>query len=262
MPRTLLLAACLSALPALAFEGVIDMKMTIAGKPEANQSVSSTGTITMSIKGLSSRMDSSMKLPGVSTPLKTTVIHRADEPNTTYLVYEANKTYDKMDSKADADVDHDASKATVKRLGKENIAGRPTEHVLVTEEGGREMELWIDTTLISSADLEKAFGTERRGGSWWGALKKAGVTGIPLKFVSKGKEAHDRITTEATRVESKSISSSLFQVPAGYTESKGGGLGPMSADQQKELMKSYMDKMSPADRQKMEERMKKAGGGQ
>ncbi len=262
MPRTLVLAACLSALPALAFEGVIDMKMTITGKPpEAKQPVSSTGNITVTIKGLNSRMDSTMTMPGVSTPLKTTVIHRADDPNTTYLVYEATKTYQKQDSKAD--VDRDESKSTVKRLGKETIAGRTTEHVLVTHQGdNREMELWVDTNLISSADLERAFsaGNQSGSGSWWGALKKAGVAGVPLKTVSKGKDAYDRVTTEATRVESRSVSSSLFQVPAGYTESKD-GMGAISAEQQKEMMKSYLDKLSPQERQKVEEMMKKQAGG-
>jgi hypothetical protein len=259
MVRSLFLAVCLSTLPALAFEGVIDLKMTgSAGSKDQKQQVTGTGTIT--IKGLSSRVDTTMTLPGMSTPTKMAVIHRADQPNTTYMVYEATKTYHRIDSKKDESGDRDtAGRYTVKKLGKETVAGRTTEHVLISHEGSDDTEVWVDRNLVSSADLEKAFSGGNRPGAWWGALKKEGVAGVPLKFVSKSKDGLNRSTMEATRVESKSISSSVFEVPSGYTEAKG-GMGAFTPQQRDEMMKKAMERMTPEQRQQMEEMMKRRGG--
>ena len=203
--------------------------------------MSGTGTIT--IKGLSTRMDSQMTLP--TGPMKTIVINRAEEPNITYILNESSKTYSKLDaSEAPA---RDASKYTIKRLGKETIAGRSTEHVMVSKEGGGETEVWIDTKLVSSADLAKAFSGRGDPGGWWKALEKEGLGGVPLKLIShdKGGEGKDKVVWEATRVEAKSIPASAFQIPSGYTEGSGFGMG------------GAMNKLTPEQQQQLQEMMKK-----
>jgi hypothetical protein len=260
MIRSFLLTACLSALPALAFEGVIDMKMSgSTGSKDQKQQINGTGTLT--IKGLNSRFETVMSLPGMTAPTKMAVIHKASEPNVTYMVYEATKTYHRMDTKNDEAGDREsASRYTVKRLGKDTIAGRTTEHVLITREGGEDTEVWVDRNLVSVGDLEKAFSSGNRPGAWWSALKKEGVAGVPLKVVSKSKDGSDRGGMEATRVQAKSVSSSEFEVPAGYTEAKAGSGGAFTPQQREEMMKKAMERMSPEQRQRVEEMMKQHGG--
>jgi hypothetical protein len=259
MIRSLLLAACLSAFPALAFEGIIDMKMSgSGGTKDQKQQMNGTGTLT--IKGLNSRFETVMSLPGMTAPTKMAVVHKASEPNVTYMIYEATKTYHRLDTKDDAAGDREsATRYTVKRLGKDTVAGRATEHVLITREGGEDTEVWVDRNLVSAGDLEKAFSAGNRPGAWWSALKKEGVAGVPLKVVSKSKDGGNRGYMEATRVQAKSVSSSDFEIPAGYTESKG-GMGAFTPQQRDEMMKKAMERMTPEQRQKMEEMMKQRSG--
>jgi len=266
MIRALTLVLCLAAVPALAFEGVIETKMSMSSAKMAQsggpQSVSGTGTI--SVKGLNSRMEQQMTLPGVTGPMKQVIIHRADEPNTTYMIHEANKTYQKITSdKSDHD-DSEASKWTVKKLGKETVAGRSTEHVQVTNtDRGDVMEVWIDKNLVSAGDLEKAFSQAGRGGGgWWQALKKEGVAGIPLKVVANSSKGEGGVTWEATSVKAQSVPDSAFKVPAGYTESKSGLGGSMTPDQQKQMRDQMMQRLTPEQRKQMEEMMKQHGAGQ
>lgn len=267
MPRALVAALCLATVPALAFEGVIDTKMTAAGGEAGGKPMSVNGTGKISIKGLNTRMDQEMNMPGVTGPMKQTVIHRADEPNVTYILHDANKTYTKIN--ADKDEAKDNSEGwTVKKIGKDTVAGRSTEHVQVMHEGKEPMDVWIDTALVSAGDLEKAFAAgDRRQGGWWQALKKAGVAGIPLKVVAKN-ERGGGMTWEAMSVKSQSVADSAFKIPAGFTESKGGmgagmGGGSMSPEQQQQMREQMMQKLTPEQKQQLEQMMKqRQGGGQ
>ncbi len=220
MPRALIAALCLAAVPALAFEGVIDTKMTAAGGEAGGKPMSVSGTGKISIKGLNTRMDQEMNMPGVTGPMRQTVIHRADEPNVTYILHDANKTYTKIT--ADKDEAKDGSEGwTVKKIGKDTVAGRSTEHVQVMHEGKEPMDVWIDTALVSAGDLEKAFAAgDRRQGGWWQALKKAGVAGIPLKVAAKN-ERGGGMTWEALSVKSQSVAGLRVQDPGGLHREQG-----------------------------------------
>jgi len=264
MIRALAVALCLAALPALAFEGVIETKLTMnrsamgGGAPEGAPS-SMTGTGLITVKGLNSRMEQQMSLPGMGEH-KTVVIHRASEPKTTYIINDANKTYSK--STSDKDDASEASKWTVKKLGKDTVAGRSTEHVQVQREGGGDnLDVWIDKNLVSAGDLEKAFNAGGRGESgWWAALRKEGVAGVPLKVISKNSKGETGVTWEATSVKPQSVPDSAFAIPSGYTESKGYGgmMPPGGGAQQREQM---MQNLTPEQRKQVEEMMKQHGAG-
>ena len=253
MTRALLLVFCTAALPALAFEGVVDTKMTYTGK-EAQ--MSGTGTIT--IKGMNFRMDIEMT-PSAATaksmpigPAKMTTIARGDEPGITYIINDRSKTYQKLDAKHEGS-DEAANKWTVKRLGKETIAGRTTEHVELhnaDKAEGDVMEVWVDTQLVSASDMTRAF-AQRGSEGWWKALQKAGVAGIPLKFVSHSNDGKNEAVWEATKVTAKSVPSSTFEVPAGYTEGSGYG-GPGMG------MGKGM-KLTPEQQKQLQEMMQKQG---
>jgi len=263
MTRALAVALCLAAVPALAFEGVIETKMTMNrgkmdGAPEGTpSSFSGTGTITL--KGLNSRMEHQMTMPGMGGGGKTVVIYRGDE-KTTYILNTAAKTYskhvqDKLENESDS------STWTVKKLGKDTVAGRSTEHVQVQKtSGGEVLEVWIDKNLISAGDLEKALNAGGGAQSgWWPALKKEGVAGVPLKVVSHNAKGEPGVTWEATSVKAQSVPDSAFAVPAGYTESKGyGGMPSGGGPQSREQM---MQNLTPEQRKQVEEMMKKYQSG-
>jgi Domain of unknown function (DUF4412) len=260
MTRALVTALCLAALPALAFEGVIETKMNATG-PASAQGMSIAGNGKIYLKGLNSRMEQEMKLPGASGPMKQIVIHRSDE-GVTYIVNDANRTYQKIGADKDEQPSGETSRWTVKKLGKETVAGRSTEHVQVSQQGKNPMELWVDTKLVSSGDLEKAFAAgDRRAGGWWKALKEAGVAGVPLKVVAKH-EGESGMTWEATSVKAQSVSDSMFKVPEGYTEGRSAGMGPPQQQQQQQQMRDQMlQRLSPEQRKQVEEMMKQQGAG-
>jgi hypothetical protein len=173
MPRVLVAALCLAAVPALAFEGVLQTKMSSPQKMPDGRPLSATGTI--QVKGISTRMESS----GVFGAGKQVVITRSAEPGVSYILYPERKTYTRTKEKEDPADPAEAKKYTVKRLGKEKIAGRSTEHVLVTKAGsGDESEMWIDMNLVSQSDMARAWTGTSRSQGWWGALKKEGLGGI------------------------------------------------------------------------------------
>jgi hypothetical protein len=240
MTRALLLVLCTAALPALAFEGVIDTKMRVSGKE-----MQMTGTGTITIKGLNYRLDSEMSMP--TGPVRMSSLVRADQPNVTYIINEKSKTYHKLDASKDPS-DGDWSKWKVTKLGKETVAGRSTEHVqLQKDDRSDAMEVWVDTQLVSASELAKSF-SRGSGNGWWKALEKAGLAGVPLKFVSHGKEGKEQAVWEATKVTAKSVPSSTFDVPAGYTEGQGsfGGMGG-----------GAMNKLTPEQQKQLQEMMEK-----
>jgi len=261
MTRALAVALCLAAVPALAFEGVIETKMTmnrsaVDGQPAGTNQISGTGLI--SVKGLNSRMEQQMTIPGMAGR-KMIVIHRADEPNTTYILNDGNKTYSK--TTIDKNDEAEASKWTVKKLGKDTVAGRITEHVAVNREGGQDrLEVWVDKNLVSAGDLEKAFNAGGRGESgWWAALRKEGVAGVPLKVIGKNSKGETSVTWEATSVKSQSVPDSAFAIPAGYTEGKGfGGIGAPGGASREDMLQ----KLTPEQRKQVEEMMKQRQGAQ
>ena len=255
MTRALTVALCLAAVPALAFEGVIESKMTMnRGKADgapAGTPTSFSGTGTITLKGLNSRMEHQTSIPGMPAGGKTVVIYRADE-KTTYILNPNAKTYSKhVQDKNENENDADASKWTVKKLGKDTVAGRSTEHVQVQRAGeGETLDVWIDKNLVSAGDLEKAIAGSGGGKSgWWGALKKEGVSGVPLKVISHNAKGEQGVTWEATSVKAQSVPDSVFAIPAGYTESKGYGemggtspqqrLTPEQKKQVEDMMKQY-----------------------
>jgi hypothetical protein len=145
---------------------------------------------------------------------------RASEPNFTYTLDEANKSYQKFDNTTPAGTP--GAPPTLKRLGTEKLLDRTVEHVLLTSTAtSKEEELWIDTSLVPPARFLSAF--ERQGGDdWWSALRAAGVLGLPLKMVFRSTTPGSKATTvEATRVEPKHLPESTFTIPAGYREAKG-----------------------------------------
>ena len=248
--RLLLFCLTLAATQASAadFEGIISGHPI--GPNEQVQSMkmylSSTG-VRMEASGLGQK-----STPG-GAGFALTMVWQASDPNNFYLLNPANKTYLKHDiSKAQAAAGA-AEGPKVEKLGPATFLGHTVQRARVTFAQGRAQELWVDTSLHFPASALALFGQERGAqNSPWKALEKAGINGIPLKDM----DADGKSGWEATSVEKKSLSASLFQIPAGYTEAKS-ALDMLPAEQQAQL-KAKMNAMTPEQRAKLEEAMKKA----
>ena len=186
------------------------------------------------------------------TPFRMTVLWRAADPGVTYILNDDSKAYMKHDISKEKEAVAEPPK--VEKLGKITFLGRSVERVKVTHKD-HSQELWVDTSLKFPAAALAALNREQGGRSSWRALEKAGVAGIPLKEVN----ADGTSGWEATSVERKSLPASMFQVPAGFHQATD-PLDMAPPGKQAELKKERdeaLQKMSPEQRQKLEEMMKK-----
>jgi Domain of unknown function (DUF4412) len=220
MRRALLCLAVLvcsqSFAAAAEFEGVLEMKI-ITDPSSKGGWTGGTVRILVGKAGMRSEVVAQTS----SKPFQLVSLVRASEPNVTYTLDEANKTYQKLDNATAADKPGGAP-PTLKKLGTEKLLGRSVEHVLLSSSAkGKEEELWIDTSLVPPARFVAAF--ERDGGDdWWSALKAAGLLGLPLKMVFRSTTPGSKQTAvEATSVVMKKLPDSTFAIPPGYHEAKG-----------------------------------------
>ncbi len=248
--RPVLLCLTLAALPSWAgdFEGVI------TGHPVTSGSAApSVNTMKMYLSPAGFRVEASGQKPGASgAPFQMTMLWRADEPGVTYLLNDEAKAYMKHDLTKVKSTEGDSPK--VEKLGRTTFLGHSVERVKVTFANNRTSELWIDTSLHFPSAALAAFSQQQgERNSSWRALEKAGVLGIPLK------ELNGDSGWEATSVEKKSLSKTMFQVPADFREAK----DPLdlAAPGQQAALKKQRDEalknMTPEQRAKFEEMMKK-----
>ena len=254
--RLLLLFLTLSATQALAadFEGVI------TGKPiSADGSTGQLRSLKMFLSPAGVRIEvtaaGDKDGTGAGAGFSITTVWQASDPTHSYLLNPVNKTYFKRDISKAQNAASTAAPPTVEKLGTATFLGKTVQRVKVTfaGAGGRSQELWIDTSLHFPASALALFGQEQGGQhSPWKALEKAGVNGIPVKDLdSEGKAGW-----EASSIEKKSLPASLFQVPSDFHEAKN-AIEMLPAAQQAK-MKQQLDSMTPEQRARVEEAMKKA----
>jgi hypothetical protein len=248
MRRVLLcLALVASQAQAADFEGIITGKPT--GNPERAQ------TVTMYLGSSGVRMEISGLNPGGPSPggMTVTTLWQLSDPNSVYILNPANKMYLKRDMTKAKQAASTVAPPKVERVGATSLLGHTVQRVKLTFANGKTQEVWVDTSLHFPASATAFFreaGTQNGGP--WKAMEQAGVAGIPLKDIGDdGKSGW-----EATSIEKKSLPASLFQIPAGYTEAKS-MLDMLPADQQA-ARKAKLDALTPEQRARIEEMMKKA----
>lgn len=193
-------------------------------------------------------------MPGGFT--KTSIVKKA-EPGKVYQLDTKNKTYTLTDvsNQATDKADHTAT-ATV--LGTETVSGYSCKHVKVVD-GGTNWEMWTTTAITEYSQYSKVFGNQKYIGNHavHEALQKVGAEGFPVKVIQT--EGSNTYTTTLTKHENKTLDNSLFEIPSDYTQSNGtsagapAGMGSMKA--------ADIQKMTPEERQKWIEEMKKKNGG-
>jgi hypothetical protein len=270
----ILFALLLAALPAYAqFEGVLEMKMTTAGK---DAEFGGGGTMNVAVAKAGTRCEMNMKMGEMG--VKMVMLQRTDTPNTLYHIVDANKTYSEIDlakAREMAGQQQDTKKYTVEKLGQETILGYKTQHVLVKETNpgaeGTSSEMWTAKELLDYATFSKMQARQGKGGgeeALLKALKDAGADGVPLKSIATTADG-TKITLEVVKVDKKSLVASTFEIPADYTKSEGGMMGMMggmsgpqsdevrkSTDEAKKRMEEAMKNLSPEQREMVEKMMK------
>jgi FlaG/FlaF family flagellin (archaellin) len=265
---TLVLAA---ATASAQFEGQADFKITTnAGK---DQTMNGTGKMFVTRSAYRSEFEMKMtdtegRKSGAPARMKMTMFAKASEPDKLYMLNDENKTYSIWDTAKFRD---DAKKRpketyTVKKLGKDTVAGLSCQNALLTSSKGDEIEACVSSELGASTEWLSAMNRRDGGsGSWIEALRGAGLEGFPVRWSTRGRGSKDATTTmELTRVERRTVPVSLFQVPSGYkqTDAAMGGLTPeqeKAMSDAKAQMNEALKDMTPEQRRQYEEMMKSLG---
>lgn len=240
------------------WEGALEMK--ISGKD-----VSGTSQALIGKAGARMQMEmtnAQLKQAGQGS-MKMTVLSRTAEPDASYLINDAQKSYARIDLKQMQEMVPKAErekKWTVKRLGSDKVAGYACERALVNQEGsGTDNEVCVSKEIMGSAGL---FNAGRRDASAQGlekALKANGLEGMPIRMIMREKgKAEATMTWELVKAEKRPLPASTFEVPAGYRETN--AMGVMLSPEQQKQMDDAMKNMTPEQRKMIEEMMKKKGG--
>jgi len=266
--RSFVLAAVLSLASAIAsaqFEGIASFKMTTGSGPD--MSARGDGKIFLSPAGyrVEWAMDlSSMKkdhegAKAAPATMAMTMLARKAEPAKVYMLNDEKKTYSVVDAgKAVEDRGKTPKDPfTVKKLGTATVAGYSCQNVLLTSSKDTEIEVCVAKELAASSEWLASLNRRNpEGASWLGALKEQGIEGFPVRWVIRKKGSTQPLTTmEITRIDKKPLPASLFDVPAGYTETKFAmrGLTP----EQEKAMSQMRQNMTPEQRKAYEEKMKR-----
>ena len=196
--------------------------------------------------------------------LKMTVLTRTSEPDVSYMINDAQKSYARIDVKEmqkSVPASERDRKWTVKRLGADKVAGYACERALVSEEGGEtENEVCVSKEILGSAGLLSA---GRRDASAQGlekALKANGLQGMPIRMAIRQRgKPEATMTWELVKAEKRALPASTFEIPAGYRETS--MMGTMMSPEQQKQMEDAMKNMTPEQRKMLEQMMKKQGGG-
>lgn len=260
---TTLFALLLAAGPAMAqFEGVLEMKMTMAGREAGGG-----GTMSVAIGKGGTRSEMNMQAGAMS--MKMVMLQKSDAPNTVYQINDASKTYTEIDATKTGEkaAEQETQEYTVEKLGQENILGYMTLHVLVKEKNpeagkGLTTELWTAKDVLSYETFSKM---QARRGKWGSgarfvkALKDADADGLPLKTITTTPDGA-QVTMEVVKVQKQAPPASMFEIPAGYTKSAAGMPG-LQSDEARARMQEALKNMSPEQRERVEKMMKQRQSG-
>jgi hypothetical protein len=250
--RRAVLLAALAAGPARGadFEGIADGRITGA-------SMSWTYRAAVGKDGV--RAEVEMALPekqaqamGTKTIRRVTIQRRA-EPDLIYTLDETQRTYTVIDMRKVRESMKDAPqrKYTVRRLGRDRVAGFSCEKVALKRADGVESEMCVTSEISSKGSWARSLVHDQTGGGVFKALREAGVEGFPIRWRMEGERGPT--TMELVSAHRQGVPASTFAIPAGYQEAKGHG-APGEAAQRR------MERMTPEQRKKLEEALRGVGG--
>ncbi len=251
-----LAVALLAAAPALAqFEGVLESRLT-------GQNMKGTSKSWVAKAGARIEMQMQASAEGAAgAGMKMVILHKTAEPDVSYWVNESAKSYaviDHRQTEESAKGARDEETYTVKKLGKDTVAGFSCQKGLVTSSKGRQMELCVSSDVLGGSTWFRSMQSRSKpgeGGNLLKALKDAGLEGYPVRWVTKDDEGAS-MTWELVSAKRQSVPASTFEVPAGYRKSDS-LMGAMLSPEAERQMKEAMENMTPEQRKMLEEMMKK-----
>jgi hypothetical protein len=254
----LLLCAAATPVPVFAqFEGEAEFQITTRREKGAPLQ----GTAHMYVSPAGFRMEYAMNAGGKGPAIKMTMLATLPNPEKVYLVNDENKTYSVMDTKQAREDMKSTPKEDykVEKLGTDKVAGYSCQSARVTSSKGSDFEICVTKELGPSSDWIAAMNrNDPEARSWLQALKAQGIEGFPVRWAVRQKGSAESATVmELVRAQKKSLSASLFKVPADYKET-GFAVGGLTPEQEK-AMSEALKRMSPEQRKRYEEMMKRNG---
>jgi len=222
-----------------------------------SSSEGATGTVSIYFSDGNSRSETSMNIPQMSNGgfSRTSIVQKAI-PDTMITLDDKAKTWSKREIRKKTDNNPDADNITVKIIGTEKLGGYTCIHSQVTQ-NNKVSEFW---TTKDIPDYEK-YAAAHQGSRYMGrgntdaALKKAGADGFLVKTFSKDQRGVET-SLELEKFEKQDVPKDKFTIPAGYTKTEA---APAGAGQGVDYSK--LKDMTPEERQKFIEKMKKDNGG-
>ena len=250
-----------------AFEGYIEMKMTMK---------EGSGTMKGQISSVGTRTEVEAKVPQMGEmPITLTMIMKFNNPDVVYMLNDATKAYVEINMKdvGDPAKNRPDKEYTVKKLGKEKVAGYTCEHLLLTAQDGTEAEVWSTRDLVDLGVFRDYMQRNRQGAELRGimkALKQADAGDFIARMISRDKTGAPAVTLELVKAEKRAVAASLFEIPAGYKKQASmlsmmpsmiPGIPPLSPEQQQTINRG-MEKLTPEQRKMLEGMLKPRGGSQ
>ncbi|MGE0825363.1 MAG: DUF4412 domain-containing protein [Candidatus Binatia bacterium] len=238
------------------FEGEIHTKITT---PDGT----GTGTLYLSKVGVRNEMDiKSPRLKEISSGTFAMItLHKIAEPDVVYHVNPTRKTYSVINLKKirTRTKGLDKEDYTIKRLGSDTVAGYACEHVLITSRRNEETEMCIAQGIAGASEwlatMEQSSPVKDR---MMTALKEAGITGFPVKVVTREKgQQSPEMTMEVVQVNEKALPASLFTVPGDYKQEN--VISSFMTPEMEKKMQDAMKKLTPDQRKMYEQMMEQMG---
>jgi hypothetical protein len=209
-----------------AFEGLVEMKLSVAGSPTAS-------SMKMYFSALGSRAETEMRMPQMTEPFRIVSIYMKNNPDSVFMLNDTYRSYSVKASKKSKTETKPENEYTVKILGNEKILGYKCIHSMITSKT-RTTELWTTKEIIDYAAYEKMQESNKsiQSGLFTKGLKDANAEGFPLKAIVQDDKGKMAVTMEAVKVEKKKIADDLFSVPMGYKKTANPALGSMMQELQ------------------------------
>jgi hypothetical protein len=122
-------------------------------------------------------------------------------------------------------INRTGSNYQVTKIGNENILGYNCTHAKVVSNMGSgmfksssTMDIWTSTDIPGYAIIKDKMTVQNMTPSMMRALAQAGCAGFFVKMIAQGKDYS--MTMTLVKAQQKNFPAAMFQVPAGYTESK------------------------------------------
>lgn len=244
----LFVAATAHAAP---FEGELEMKL----------SAKAGGTGHMKVAVGKAGVRNQMELQTPAFPMKMSVLFRKDSPDVAYTIDDASKTYGEIDLKKSREMAGPQKKFTAKKLGKEKLNGYDTVHAVVTDEDGRETEVWTNKNdILDWKSFVGAMGKSSPADEgMMKALAAVGADGFFVKLVVRPKAgAEEQMTMELVKATKKSLPASLFEIPKDYkkNETAAGPGGQLPPEVQRQMMEKLKN-LTPEQQEQLRRAMEK-----